>query len=59
MKFETSQKINKWVKEHQEKCKSYASAGEQFEYIFIPNGIVECQTVQCMCCGEKFTDYVD
>lgn len=59
MKFETSQKINKWIKEHQKKCKSYASGGEQFMYTFIPNGIIECQTVQCMCCKEKFTDYTD
>ena len=40
-------------------CVSHATAGEQFVYEFIPSGIVECQTVKCMCCGEKFTDYVD
>lgn len=40
-------------------CVSYATAGEQFAYELLPSGIVECQTVKCMCCKEKFTDYVD
>ena len=40
-------------------CRSRATAGEQFVYEFLPSGIVECQTVKCMCCGKKFTDYVD
>ena len=40
-------------------CISHATAGEQFVYEFLPSGIIECQTVKCMCCGEKFTDYVD
>ena len=58
MKFVTSKKIDSWVKNHREKCKSRATAGEQFEYKFLPTGIVECQTVNCLCCKEKFTDYV-
>ena len=35
------------------------TTGEQFVYEFLPSGIVECQTVKCMYCGEEFTDYVD
>ena len=58
MKFETSEKIDKWVEKHREKCVSHATAGEQFIYEFLPTGIVECQTVKCLCCKEKFTDYV-
>lgn len=60
MKFETSNKINMWIKNHvKEGCLSHATAGEQFMYQFLPSGIVECQTVKCLCCGKKFTDYID
>ena len=59
MEFITSNKIDKWVENHRKKCISHATAGEQFIYKFLPSGIIECQTVKCMCCGEKFTDYVD
>lgn len=59
MKFETSEKLNKWVTKHRKRCKSRATAGEQFVYEFVPSGIVECQTVKCLCCGKEFTDYVD
>lgn len=59
MKFETSKNIDKWIEKHREKCISNATAGEQFVYEFLPSGIVECQTVKCLCCKEKFTDYVD
>lgn len=59
MKFETSIKLNQWVKKHRQNCVSYATAGEQFIYEFLPSGIIECQTVKCMLCKEKFTDYVD
>jgi hypothetical protein len=60
MKFNTSKKIDKWVENHVKSgCVSHTTAGEQFVYIFLPTGIVECQTVKCMCCKEKFTDYVD
>ena len=59
MKFETSKGVDKWVEEHRKRCKSYATAGEQFVYEFLPTGIIECQTVKCLCCKEKFTDYVD
>jgi hypothetical protein len=60
MEFITSKKIDKWVKDHRAGgCVSRATAGEQFEFTFLPTGIIECQSVECLCCGEKFTDYVD
>lgn len=60
MIFETSEKINKWIEKHRENgCVSYATAGEQFSFEFLPTSIIECQTVKCMICGEKFTDYID
>ena len=59
MEFKTSNKLDKWVENHRKKCKTRATAGEQFVYEFLTSGIVECQTVKCMCCGKKFTDYVD
>ena len=60
MKFETSDKINEWVERHRKQgCVSRTTAGEQFVYEFLPTSIVECQTVKCLCCGEKFNDYVD
>lgn len=59
MVFETSKRIDKWTEKHREKCVSHATAGEQFVFEFLPSGIVECQTVRCLCCGEKFTDYID
>lgn len=58
MEFVTSIRIDKWVEKHYEKCKTRATAGEQFIYTFLPSGIVECQTVKCMCCKEEFTDYI-
>lgn len=57
MEFKTTKKIDRWVNEHRKKCVSRATAGEQFVYEFLPTGIVECQTVRCMCCKEEFTDY--
>ena len=59
MTFETSQRLDKWVEKHRKKCKTRATAGEQFIYEFLPSGIIECQTAKCMCCGAEFTDYVD
>ena len=60
MEFKTSKKLDKWVENHRKQgCVSHATAGEQFVYEFLPSGIVECQTVKCLCCGKKFTDYVD
>ena len=60
MEFKTSKKIDEWIEEHiNQGCVSRATAGEQFIFEFVPSGIVECQTVICMCCKEKFTDYVN
>ena len=59
MKFETSKRLDIWADAHRKKCVSYATAGEQFVYEFLPSGIVECQTVKCMICKESYTDYVD
>lgn len=59
MRFDTSPKIDKWTNEHYKTCKTHATAGEQFVYEFLPSGIVECQTVKCLCCGKEFTAYVD
>ena len=59
MEFITSNKIDKWVENHRKKCISHATAGEQVIYKFLPSGIIGCQTVQCMCSGAEFTDYVD
>lgn len=59
MKFETSKIIDRWIENHRKQCVSHATAGEQFIYEFLPSGIVECQTVRCMCCGKELTDYVD
>ena len=60
MKFETSIKIDKWRRKHRDLCcVSHTTAGEQFVYEFLPTSIIECQTIKCLCCGEKFTDYVD
>lgn len=59
MQFKTSRKIDKWVEEHVKTCLTHATAGEQFVFEFLPSGIIECQTVTCLCCRQKFTDYVD
>lgn len=59
MTFEVSKKINEWVELHRATgCVSRATAGEQFVYEFLPTAIIECQTVKCLCCGDKFTDYI-
>ena len=60
MEFKTSKRIDKWVENHRKQgCVSHATAGEQFVYEFLPSGIVECQTVKCLCCGKDFTEYAD
>jgi len=59
MEFKTSEELDMWVKNHVQKCKTHATAGEQFKYTFLPSGIVEVQTVKCLCCGEEKTVYVD
>lgn len=43
LKFETSKKIDKWVRRHIAKgCESRGAAGEHFIYEFLPTGIIEC-----------------
>ena len=59
MKFETSKKIDKWLERHREKCVAHATPGEQFLDNCGPRRIIECRAVECLCCKEKFTDYVD
>lgn len=59
MEFKTSKKVDQWIDDHREGgCVSHATAGEQFEFEFLPTGIVEIQTVKCLCCGKEFTDYL-
>ena len=58
MEFKTSKRIDKWIEEHQKECKTIAFDGAQFALEFIPTGIVEVQTIKCMCCGKVFTDYI-
>lgn len=57
MKFETSKNIINWVTEHNKICKSHATAGEHYEFKFIPSGIVERQDVKCLICKKEFTDF--
>ncbi len=59
MDFKTSKRIDKWVKEHREKCTSRIPEGRQFVYEFLPSIIDEHQTVRCLCCKEEFVDYID
>lgn len=58
MEFITDKNLDKWVEEHNKICKSYATGGEHYEFSFLPSGIVECQSVQCLCCGERKVFYV-
>lgn len=51
MKFETSNKIDKWVENHiHVKAGSNEITDKQFVYKFYPNGE---QIVKCLCCGEE------
>ena len=59
MKFEVSEELQKWIKQHLVVCQSKTFDGAQFRYQFIPTALVEVQTVKCLCCGEKKTAYVD
>lgn len=57
--FVPSKEIRAWVKNHVNAgCISHATAGEQFEYVFLPTSIIECQTVKCLICKKEFADYV-
>lgn len=60
MKFETNKNIDKWVENHiKQGCVFHATTGEQFIFEFLPTGIVECQTVRCLCCKQEHTEYVE
>lgn len=56
--FELTPRLVKWIDRHDQKCYSHATAGEHYSFTFLPSGIVECQTVKCLCCGKEVTDYV-
>lgn len=58
MTFEVPPRMDKWTEEHVKSgCKSNATAGEQFEYRFLPTGIVDISSVKCLCCGKSLTLY--
>ena len=57
--FTICDKLDAWLEEHVKTCQTHATAGEQFEYEFLPSGIVEVQTVRCLVCGKTHTEYVD
>lgn len=59
MEFVLSKKLERWIEEHNKVCKSDETAGEHYIFEFLPSGIVECQTVKCLCCKKEKTDYVD
>lgn len=59
MTFKTHKALDKWIENHNKECKSYATAGEHYIFTFLPSGIVECQTVKCLCCSAEKTFYVD
>ena len=59
MQFVTDQKIDQWVAEHVKKCKSNTFNDAQFKYTFTPAGVIEVQEVQCICCGEERTVFID
>ena len=59
MEFKVDKRLEKWIDKHTEKCQTRAFDGAQFAFEFIPTGIVESQTVKCMCCKEEYTVYVD
>lgn len=58
MVFETSPKIDEWIHKHNKVCKSNSSAGEHYQFEFLPTGIVEVQTAKCLVCGKKKTVYL-
>ena len=59
MKFVTSKEIDTWVKEHNKTCHSHATAGEHYQFEFIPTGVIEVQTVKCLVCGEEKSLYIE
>ena len=57
MEFKLNPKLEEWVRGHNKICHSNASAGEHYQFEFIPTGIMEIQTVKCLCCEEERTEY--
>ena len=57
--FTLLDELDKWADEHAKKCKTRDVAGAQFEYSFLPTGIVEIQTVRCIVCGKEHAEYDD
>lgn len=57
MEFKLNPKLEEWMEEHNKNCHSNASAGEHYQFEFLPTGIMEIQTVKCVCCGEEKTIY--
>ena len=57
MEFKLNSKLEEWINEHNKVCHSDASAGEHYQFEFLPTGIVEIQTVKCLCCGKEKTAY--
>ena len=55
MIFKVAPDIEKWMEDHGKKCKSRGSAGEHWEFVFLPTGLVEIQTIKCICCGKEKT----
>lgn len=59
MKFEVSEELQNWVKQHLIVCQTKTFDGAQFRYQFTPTAIVEVQNVTCLCCGKQKTAYVN
>lgn len=59
MIFTPNEDILKWTQEHIRICTSKDFTGTQFEYSFLPSGIVEIQTVKCTVCNKEHIVYLD
>lgn len=57
MKFESTNKVDLWVKRHSKSCHSSATAGEHYSYIFTPTGLGDVVRVKCLVCGAEFVSY--
>ena len=57
--FKLNNGLVHWMREHSKTCKSPAFDGAHYIFEFIPTGIVEAQTIKCMCCKAEKTAYVD
>lgn len=59
MIFKTFPTMDKWIKEHKEKCENKNPDNAQFKYSFTPIEMEEIQEVLCLICGEKYIEHVD